>query len=48
MTRSRAPEFFSVLPALAVLALIINDHVLKATFHNALTGKGFRLERRPT
>lgn len=39
MNRSRAPEFFSALPLLAVATLVLNDHVLKAAFHNALTGK---------
>lgn len=35
----RAPEFFAVTPLLAVAVLAINDHVLKAAFHNTLTGK---------
>jgi hypothetical protein len=37
MTRAR--EFFSPLPLLAVGVLVLNDHVLKALLHNALTGK---------
>lgn len=36
---SRAPEFFSPLPLAAVGVLALNDHVLKAAFHNAVTGK---------
>jgi hypothetical protein len=36
---SRAREFFSPLPLIAVAVLALNDHVLKAAFHNALTGK---------
>lgn len=35
----RAPEFFSAWPLLAVALLAVNDHFLKATFHNTLTGK---------
>ena len=35
----RAPEFFSIAPLLAVALLTANDHFLKATFHNTLTGK---------
>ena len=34
-----APEFFSVMPLLAVVLLATNDHFLKAAFHNTLTGK---------
>ncbi len=33
------PEFFSPLPLAMVGLLVLNDHVLKARFHNALTGK---------
>lgn len=39
VTRGRAPEFFSPLPLLAVVLLVLNDHVFKAAFHNTLTGK---------
>lgn len=39
MTRGRAPEFFAPLPLAAVALLVLNDHVFKAAFHNALTGK---------
>jgi len=35
----RAPEFFSALPLAAVALLAVNDHLLKAAFHNTLTGK---------
>lgn len=35
----RAPEFFSPLPLLAVGLLAVNDHFLKAAFHNTATGK---------
>lgn len=35
----RAPEFFSTVPLLAVAVLALNDHFLKAAFHNTLTGK---------
>ncbi len=35
----RAPEFFSAAPLLAVAVLATNDHLLKAAFHNTLTGK---------
>lgn len=37
--KTRAPEFFSTAPLLAVALLTVNDHFLKAAFHNALTGK---------
>jgi phosphotransferase system glucose/maltose/N-acetylglucosamine-specific IIC component len=33
------PEFFAPLPLGAVLLMVINDRVLKAWFHNAVTGK---------
>jgi phosphotransferase system glucose/maltose/N-acetylglucosamine-specific IIC component len=33
------PEFFAPLPLAAVLLMVINDRVLKARFHNAVTGK---------
>ena len=33
------PEFFSAPPLCAVALLAVNDALLKATFHNALTGK---------
>ena len=36
---NRAPEFFAPVPLLSVAVLALNDHVLKARFHNALTGK---------
>lgn len=36
---TRAPEFFSRTPLLAVATLALNDHVFKGAFHNALTGK---------
>ncbi len=35
----RAPEFFSLPPLFAVAVLAINDHSLKAKFHNVVTGK---------
>lgn len=35
----QAPEFFGVLPLLAVAVLAANDHFFKAAFHNTLTGK---------
>ncbi len=35
----RAPEFFSLPPLAAVALLAVNDHWLKAKFHNAITGK---------
>ncbi|MBL8916219.1 MAG: hypothetical protein JNM17_36300 [Archangium sp.] len=38
-TTARAREFFSPLPLFAVVLLVLNDHVFKAAFHNALTGK---------
>jgi hypothetical protein len=37
--RLHAPEFFSLSPLLAVALLGVNDAVLKAQFHNAITGK---------
>jgi hypothetical protein len=37
--RLDAPEFFSVWPLIAVAVLAVNDAVLKATFHNVVTGK---------
>ena len=39
VSHSRAPEFFAPAPLLAVAVLGLNDHLFKATFHNALTGK---------
>ena len=33
------PEFFAPAPLAAVALMALNDHVLKAYFHNALTGK---------
>ncbi|MCU0698186.1 MAG: hypothetical protein MUC96_16905 [Myxococcaceae bacterium] len=36
---ANAPEFFAPLPLLSMVVLAVNDHVLKARFHNALTGK---------
>ncbi len=36
---SKAPEFFGLAPLLAVAVLATNDHLLKAAFHNTLTGK---------
>lgn len=38
-SRSRALEFFSLPPLAAVALLLINDHVLKAAFRGAITGK---------
>jgi hypothetical protein len=35
----RPSEFLSPWPLLAVAVLVLNDHVLKARFHNGLTGK---------
>ena len=33
------PEFFAPLPLGAVVLMVVNDRVLKARFHNAVTGK---------
>jgi hypothetical protein len=33
------PEFFAPAPLGAVVLMALNDHVLKARFHNAATGK---------
>lgn len=33
------PEFFAPLPLAAVVVMALNDHLWKAQFHNALTGK---------
>lgn len=38
-TRFDCPEFYGLLPLGAVLVLRLNDAVLKAAFHNTLTGK---------
>ena len=35
----RCTEFMAPLPLLAVGLMLVNDHWLKHTFHNALTGK---------
>ena len=37
--RPRMREFFAPLPLVAVALLALNDHFLKARFHNLLTGK---------
>lgn len=39
LVNRRGAEFFGVLPLLAVGVLALNDHFLKAAFHNTLTGK---------
>ena len=39
MNLRRASEFFSLPPLIAVGVLALNDHLLKARFHNLVTGK---------
>ena len=37
--RLEMPEFFAPAPLAAVALMALNDHALKARFHNAVTGK---------
>lgn len=39
LRRLEMPEFFAPVPLVAVGLMALNDHVLKARFHNAATGK---------